>query len=283
MHVPTNLNTPANPSESSSIASPPLDEPTSPQPTQIITIPIRKSATIGDPSSPHGKVWNAALDILEGSEGFRALYWGEHIENELEEEGTGRTQVVIVRDSMDNHHAFLNSPPYNSFLSSLSLLSPKTPKPPTIYHASLSHFTSNPSTLSPPSIPTPSFVTGTAIYLTTSPPSFLKTWSLWTTLIPNIPGCLGCTGGFISESVDGHPAGAGYVVYVGWESVDAHESYHATRDFKRKGVVLSLWNRGWRGYGHVQFLGGRGRIDWGEGGKEGGNYGEGREKMGGKL
>ncbi|KAL4798041.1 hypothetical protein BDV19DRAFT_357752, partial [Aspergillus venezuelensis] len=249
MHVPTNLDTPINPSPQGKIASPPLDEPTPPQPTQIITILIRESATIEDSNTDDGKVWNAALNILEKSERFRALYWGKHVENELEEEGVGRVQVVVVRDSMNAHHAFLKSLIYNNFLSSLSPLSPSgnTSKAPTIYHASLSHFTKNPSTLSPPSPPRPSFITGSAIYLTTSHPSFLKTWSLWTTLIPHIPGCLGCTGGFITESVDGHPAGAGYVVYVGWESIQAHEAYHTTKDFRRKGVVLSLWNTGWKG------------------------------------
>ncbi|KAL4948367.1 hypothetical protein BDW69DRAFT_189330 [Aspergillus filifer] len=290
MYVPTNLDTPSNPSPQAKIASPPLDNPTPPQPTQIITIPIRESTSIDDSSTDAGRIWNAALDILEGSEGFRALYWGKHVENDLEEKGMVRVQVTIVRDSMDAHHTFLNSPVYNTFLIALSPLSPQIQKKPTIYHTSLSHFTKNPSTLSyspncitSRSKPAKDFVTGTTIYLTTSPASFLKTWKLWTTLIPPIPGCLGCTGGFISESVDGHPAGQGYIVYVGWESIDAHEAYHTTRDFRRKGVILSLWNRGWRGYGHVRFLGSRGRLDWEEEEEERGDYAEGRGMRGGKL
>ena len=95
MHVPTNLDTPANPSPQAKIASPPLNNPTPPQPTQIITILIRESASIEDSNTDDGKVWNAALDILESSEGFRALYWGKHVENELEEEGVGRVQLAV--------------------------------------------------------------------------------------------------------------------------------------------------------------------------------------------
>ncbi|KAL4941501.1 hypothetical protein BDV06DRAFT_236023 [Aspergillus oleicola] len=270
MHVPTNLDTktPSKKSQPSQIASPPLDEPTPAQPTQIITIPIRENAALEKSNSTDGKIWKEALDILEKSEGFRALYWGVHVENELEEEGTGRVEVVVVRESMNNHQAFLSSPSYTNLLNTLAPLSPSTRSNSApriqIYHAHLSHFTRSPSTLTPPSNSNPDFVTGTAIYLTTQKSSFLKTWSLWTTIIPRIPGCLGCTGGFISESVDGHPAGSAYVVYVGWESIKAHEEYHTTKDFKRRGVILGLWNRGWRGYGHVRFLGGRGSLDWDE-------------------
>lgn len=70
--------------------------------------------------------------------------------------------------------------------------------------------------------------------------------------MPSVKGCLGCTGGWISEPVEGHEA---YVVYVGWESIQDHDNYHHTKDFARKRVILGLHNSGWRGYGHVRFIG----------------------------
>lgn len=72
--------------------------------------------------------------------------------------------------------------------------------------------------------------------------------------MPSVKGCLGCTGGWIAEPVEGHEA---YVVYVGWESIQDHDAYHHTKDFARKRVILGLHNSGWRGYGHVRFVGGR--------------------------
>lgn len=128
-----------------------------------------------------------------------------------------------------------------------------------VHHCALQNFTTNPATIS--SAP----VTGTAIYLTTSAPGWEKTWALWTTLVPSVKGCLGCTGGWIAEPVEGYEA---YVVYVGWESIQDHDDYHHTKDFARKRVILGQHNDGWRGYGHVRFVGGREANEGqGEGGK----------------
>ncbi|KAL2842759.1 hypothetical protein BJY01DRAFT_248913 [Aspergillus pseudoustus] len=261
MHVPTNTSTATARTASDKshlypadkVPSPPLDTPTAAVPTQIITFSLKKSITIEDANSFDGTLWKHALDILENSTGFRKLYWGRHVEE------AGKVQVHVVRDHLNQHYAFLTSPEWTSLTTLLKPMYPEHSQTEssesgssatTVLHTLLSHFTHNPRTIS-----SGAPVTGTAIYLTTSRTGWEKTWALWTTIVPNVKGCLGCTGGWIVEPVDGHDGC--YVVYVGWASIEDHDAYHHTRDFGRKRVVLALHNVGWRGYGHVRFLGER--------------------------
>ncbi|KAL4918301.1 hypothetical protein BDW62DRAFT_200929 [Aspergillus aurantiobrunneus] len=260
MHIPSHTYHKA-PQSYSKVHSPPLPTPTPPTSTQIITFSIRDSATLDDPTSLDGQIWNNVLDILQNWPGFRRLYWGRHVEE------AWKVQVLVVRETLTQHHAFLTSPQWTTTTHLLRPLYPAAAvvaaaaapnsettdtaeTKPEVHHAALQNFTTNPRTLC--NAP----VTGTAIYLTTSNPGWEKAWSLWTTLVPSVKGCLGCTGGWIAEAIDGHEGA--YVVYVGWESIEDHDVYHHTRDFARKRVILEQHNAGWRGYGHVRFLGGRG-------------------------
>lgn len=101
-------------------------------------------------------------------------------------------------------------------------------------------------------------VTGTAIYLTPDAAGWEKTWALWTSIVSSVPGCIGVTGGFMVEPVEGQLS---YVVYVGWESIAVHESYHHTKHFRRRAIVLQEHNQGFREYGHVVFAHSRSRRD----------------------
>jgi hypothetical protein len=165
-------------------------------------------------------------------------------------EGLRLMILRAARDHLNQHYAFVSSPQWSSLTTLLSPLYREPDSHPNILHALLSNFTQNPRTTSPD---TP--VTGTAIYLTTSGSGWERVWALWTTIVPNVKGCLGCTGGWVVEPVDGH--GGCYVVYVGWASIEDHDAYHHTKYFGKKRVVLALHNVGWRGYGHVRFLGER--------------------------
>jgi hypothetical protein len=49
----------------------------------------------------------------------------------------------------------------------------------------------------------------------------------------------------------------GYIVYVGWESVEKHEAYHHTKHFREHSVILRCGNAGFAEYGHVVFEGER--------------------------
>lgn len=57
----------------------------------------------------------------------------------------------------------------------------------------------------------------------------------------------------------GGPGGKwqGYIVYVGWETVEKHEAYHHTKHFKEHAVVLRCGNAGFAEYGHIVFEGER--------------------------
>ena len=94
-------------------------------------------------------------------------------------------------------------------------------------------------------------VTGTAIYLATDDRAWEAAWTLWSTIVPTVPGCMGVAGGWMVEPVDGHERC--YIVWVGWESTQLHEAYHHTKDFKRRGIILWQANKGYREYGHVVF------------------------------
>ena len=99
-----------------------------------------------------------------------------------------------------------------------------------------------------------------------------------------IDGCMGCVGGPLLESAEllsepvlvgegategmkalakGKGMGGkweGYIVYVGWESVEKHEAYHHTKHFREHSVVLRCGNAGFADYGHVVFEGERAGV-----------------------
>ena len=54
---------------------------------------------------------------------------------------------------------------------------------------------------------------------------------------------------------DGSGKWEGYVVYVGWQTVEQHEAYHHTKHFADHRVILRCGNAGFAEYGHVVFEG----------------------------
>lgn len=118
--------------------------------------------------------------------------------------------------------------------------------------------------------------TGSAIYLQPSAGWHEGAWPLWTHIVRYIDGCMGCSGGKLVEPVElledpvlvgevqvDSKAGAakgkweGFIVYVGWETVEKHEAYHHTKHFKEHRVILRCGNAGFAEYGHVVFEGSR--------------------------
>ena len=120
--------------------------------------------------------------------------------------------------------------------------------------------------------------TGTAIYLSPTAAWNEGAWPLWTHIVRYIDGCMGCAGGPILDEVNllSEPVlvgeaksekkgkgekWEGYIVYVGWESVEKHEAYHHTQHFKEHRVVLRCGNAGFAEYGHVIFEGERNKAN----------------------
>lgn len=230
-------------------------------PTQMIILPIKATASIENPSTREGQIWTQTLDMLEQWPGFRRLYWGRHVEEPDKTQvhiGTQPTPFTLlssntnsltaVRDSLHQHYTFLSSPQWQTICTIVQpICTEDSPiKNFTVRHAMMSDFTPNPQSLGKGAP-----VTGTAIYFATDPAGWEKTWALWTTIVPNVPGCLGCAGGWMVEPVEGH--GHAYIVWVGWKDIAMHDAYHHTKDFRRRGPILREHNRGWREYGHVAF------------------------------
>lgn len=62
---------------------------------------------------------------------------------------------------------------------------------------------------------------------------------------------MGITGGPVVEEVDGHATS--FLVFVGWETIEHHDAYHHTEEFKGLRNVLIDPTKGYSYYGHVAF------------------------------
>ncbi|KAJ5146172.1 uncharacterized protein N7515_000736 [Penicillium bovifimosum] len=209
-------------------------------PTQMIVLPIKEGLKIEDASTKEGQLWSQILDILERWSGFRRLYWGRHVEE------ANQVHLHIVRANLHQHYALLSSREWEQITTILKSLGVPDASSLTVRHAMIAEFSPNPRSLG-----NGAPVTGTAIYLTADPAAWEKTWALWTGIVSSVPGCIGVTGGWMVEPVEGNSPC--YIVYVGWESIEVHDSYHNTKHFRRRAVILSENNQGFREYGHIAF------------------------------
>lgn len=50
--------------------------------TEIATLPLVAGATIEDPDSSAGKVWQSTLDTVSAQDGFQRAYYGREVENQ---------------------------------------------------------------------------------------------------------------------------------------------------------------------------------------------------------
>lgn len=236
--------------------------------TQIIYLTISAAKPLKDVESEAGKSWSKALDQVEQSGGYQRLFWGRSVES------PDKVQLHIVRSSLAAHQVWLHSTAYHNFLKVLSPLLNTSVKPVVRHVVPMTTYTSSPTTAwNAP-------VTGTAIYLRTTSAWHEGAWPCWTHVVRHVTGNSGISGGKllepfnpqVSSTLAGISAppkkGKGsmsnediedcYLVYVGWESIKAHNDYHHTRHFRDHGVILTLANDGWREYGHVKFEGWRG-------------------------
>lgn len=238
--------------------------------TQIIYLAIPPDRDLKDTQSYHGSLWYSVLGLIEHSDGFLRLYWGRSPEK------PENVQLHIVRPSMNEHREFLQSLTFrhvSAFLYSLASTGSSNPIK-AIRHASLIEQTPGCKALGRGAP-----FTGSAIYLRPTKAWREGAWPLWTNVVPNVDGNLGCAGGSILEPIelledpvllgeDGRQSGEkpmrgtkweGYIVYVGWQSVEQHEAYHHTKHFSQHSVILRCGNAGFAEYGHVVFEGSRER------------------------
>lgn len=224
-------------------------------PTVMITFPIKAEATIEDKKSSDGKIWEGILGKFEASPGYQRLYWGRWRENK------NKVQLHVAREKSKQNKDFLTSDTFKAILAQVQELAPEgvdVVKETAIRNAQLNNYSSGSRALGAGAP-----YTGTAIYFATGRRNWNAAYELWSTIVPTIPGCLGVSGGWISDEVQipGAPTnikGGGkwkncFVAWVGWESVEAHDAFHGTEDFKKRGVILQQANFGYTEYGHVSF------------------------------
>jgi len=238
--------------------------------TQIIYLTIPPDRNLKDITSEAGKTWARALGNLADSEGYQGLFWGRSVEQ------PEKVQLHVIRASLPQHQSYLQSAAHHDFLKQLSSMIDAS-VPPIVRHvAPMVKYTSSPTT----AFQAP--VTGTAIYTRTTSAWHEGSWPCWTHIVRHVKGSTGIAGGKLLEAFDAkdsvHLAGispppntssAGkapeqiadcFLVYVGWETIKAHNDYHHTKHFRDHGVILTVGNEGWKEYGHVRFEGWRGEA-----------------------
>lgn len=180
--------------------------------------------------------------------------------------GITSNHIATVRDTLTHHQDFLKSQDYNFFLALVEVITNKVQSP-VIRHAQMKDWTTDSQALARGAP-----FTGTAIYLRTTPAWHEGAWPLWTHVVRNIDGCLGCSGGPLLEIVQTVPGSMektvkrdtqphsfenSYIVYVGWQTTEQHHAYHRTQHFAEHSVILRSGNEGYAEYGHIVFKGGR--------------------------
>ncbi len=148
-----------------------------------------------------------------------------------------------VRDTLANSKEWLDSASYQKFLGAIKPLSMGAIA---IRHAYLHEYNAGCKALARGSP-----FTGTVYYLAPDRKAWDLAWARWQTIISKVPGFMGISGGPVVEEVDGHATS--FLVFVGWESVEAHDAYHHTEEFRRLRGVLIGPTKGYAYYGHVKF------------------------------
>jgi hypothetical protein len=161
---------------------------------------------------------------------------------------TAGVKLFIVKDTLEQHFEFLESPEWKTALKSIEPMFDSKMDDMIIRHGVFAEQSKNPRALGP-SAP----FSGTAIYKINDPYGWQGAWQLWSTIIINTKGCTGVTGGWlIDEKRHGSPYN--FLVYVGWETMELHHEGHLTPEFRRERIILDQCNTGYREYGHVKFF-----------------------------
>lgn len=150
---------------------------------------------------------------------------------------------MTVRKTLLQHYGFITSANFHTFKKLAVQLTGGGEL--TIRHAVLTENSPNCQALGKGAP-----VTGTAIYLGTDE-AWDAAWALWATIVPHVQGCLGISGGYIIEPIEGHERC--FIAWVGWENVEVHSAYHHTEHFRERSIILRQGHKGFREYGHAAF------------------------------
>lgn len=197
--------------------------------TEIAIIALSSGASIEDPLSPLGEIWQSCLGTIAGQKGFRRLYWGRRVES------SNVIDFFVDWDSVQAHKDFIANPIYESFSKSFSKLIEGNSL---IYHLL---FSPNPpsSALNPASSVVAEHLT--FYFSSTLSDSGMSSWEdtfakFKKALEQHAEGFKAGSGGWIieelqHEKVDGNAKA--YAAVLQWESVEKHKMFRDTEDFKK--------------------------------------------------
>lgn len=191
--------------------------------TEIAHFPIDATANLEDPQSPSGAIWQSTLDTISQQDGYQRLYWGRRIED------PHLITFLVDWDSVEAHKNFQNSRVYAPFEAHLSKI---LDGPGALHHANLSPHPPAAATSSSRS-PVTECLT---LYHPTNPSvsAFEEKWqNFHSTAEKYAEGYRSSSAGWIAEELEykGEKA-AGFAIFIGWDSVDAHINYRETAHFK---------------------------------------------------
>ncbi|RDW85025.1 hypothetical protein BP6252_02615 [Coleophoma cylindrospora] len=180
--------------------------------TEIVYMPLKPGIDFKSISTPEGKAWLAALDIMKRQEGYLQSRCGRQFEN------PDMLMWFIDWTSYPTHRKFITSPSYTPFLENIGALVAGAPY---FYHFSPAP---SPTTLS--TFPCTEF----AVFYQTVP-TFLadnarKFAAALDSAEPRPDGYLGSVAGGVMEEIAKGGAeegkGSAVVLCLGWTSRDAH-------------------------------------------------------------
>lgn len=159
--------------------------------TAMIRIPdVEYTTSLSNPSTPEGKTWSQILSLFEQQPNCQRVYWGARLEE------IGHVDLHVVRQTMAEHHHFEQSSAFTKFDRLAHDLSPGAELP--IRYTYLHDMTPNSRALRDAPF------TGTALYIGIDSHCWDPAWALWSTIVPNWKGCVGVSGGYIIDDLEGH-------------------------------------------------------------------------------
>lgn len=214
------------------------------QATEIANLRLDAIANLEDPQSSSGAIWQSTMDTVSQQDGYQRLYWGRQVED------PHILTMLVDWDSVEAHKNFQKSPVHAPFETHLGKI---LEGPATLHYANLSPHPPAPATSSNFS-PVTECLT---LYHPTNPSvsAFEEKWhNFRSTLEKYAEGYRSSSAGWITEELEyqGEKA-AGFAIFIGWDSVDAHMKYRETQHFKETIIPLREGLKGIEAY-HATLL-----------------------------
>ncbi|KAI9722677.1 MAG: hypothetical protein M1812_001608 [Candelaria pacifica] len=192
------------------------------------------NASIEDPTSDAGTVWNSTLDTVMAQDGYQRAYWGRQVES------PDTLELVVDWESIDAHKAFTNKPIYGPFLKHLDTI---LGAPPNLIHVNFDPHPPARAISNNSSRVTEMCRFVFSAGLSDSQKSdFESSFVSFAKAAEKADAFRGMSSGWVVEEIE-HSSlkgekGKAFVAAIGWQSVDGHMEFRKTDEFKDTIKVL---------------------------------------------